>query len=463
METQKLANINVSNSQLNASKNAGLPETTGPQQQSPFEDRLNKQIEQLRENRRDEEQLAQAKDKKNQRDSISTLDGISESKTREKAASEVQHEQKKNENEFEMPEKPVSSNNIGAQQTDPVDTQPESAERIIAQGETDLLLPLSGAVLPLSERDIKNVGDRADARLAPGLESGRIRTDLSARFNTPAELRADQLQKGAAVPENVRVVEQSVITAPLQTAFKLADKTSMQFYQPAQTSKILTETPPAPPPAALPADIITQTAQLQQVPFTTLLSKSTGERADTDNSLQQSALQTPGTGVSSVLPSGVTSLGHSQLNSLSTAISAQLSSPDWSAQMRQKVSMMLQGGIQKADIKLNPAHLGPMEIKLSMSDDRASISFVTQHAPVREAIEQAMPKLREMLEEQGLNLVDVDVSTYAEQQHKEQQSDEKSNSRHRRSADETPLQENIPEQQGAGINVVMDSAVNIYA
>lgn len=98
-------------------------------------------------------------------------------------------------------------------------------------------------------------------------------------------------------------------------------------------------------------------------------------------------------------------------NSLPTAINTPLQHPAWSQGVADRVAWMVQGNLQSAQIKLNPANLGPMEIKLSLHDDhRTSITFVSAHAPVRDALDAAMPRLRDMLESQGMNLVDVNVA-----------------------------------------------------
>ena len=98
----------------------------------------------------------------------------------------------------------------------------------------------------------------------------------------------------------------------------------------------------------------------------------------------------------------------------SGSITAPVPSPKWSQGLTEKVSWMMQGNLQSAELKLNPANLGPLEVKLSVQDDKASIVFVTAHGQVKEAIDNAMPRLREMLEQQGLDLVDVDVSQYSD-------------------------------------------------
>lgn len=86
--------------------------------------------------------------------------------------------------------------------------------------------------------------------------------------------------------------------------------------------------------------------------------------------------------------------------------------PGWSEELGERVNWLagLKNGIQTAEIRLNPAHLGPLEVRVDLNRDQASIQFVSHHAAVREAIESAVPKLREMLGEQNLSLVDVNVS-----------------------------------------------------
>jgi flagellar hook-length control protein FliK len=66
--------------------------------------------------------------------------------------------------------------------------------------------------------------------------------------------------------------------------------------------------------------------------------------------------------------------------------------------------------IGTAQIRLNPAELGPVELRVNVSGDQVSVAFNSQFGVVREAIEAALPKLREMLESQGLNLAEADIN-----------------------------------------------------
>jgi len=89
---------------------------------------------------------------------------------------------------------------------------------------------------------------------------------------------------------------------------------------------------------------------------------------------------------------------------------APLQHPGWNRALGQQLQWLVNQRLQQAEIKINPPELGPLEIKISMQQDQANVSFLTHHGQVREAVEQAIPRLREMLAEQGMSLGDVDVS-----------------------------------------------------
>ena len=84
--------------------------------------------------------------------------------------------------------------------------------------------------------------------------------------------------------------------------------------------------------------------------------------------------------------------------------------PGWGEAVGQQVTWLVSQKISAASLRLNPQHLGPMEMAVSMDGDQASISFTSQHSMVRDALESSIPRLREMLSENGLNLVNVNVS-----------------------------------------------------
>lgn len=81
----------------------------------------------------------------------------------------------------------------------------------------------------------------------------------------------------------------------------------------------------------------------------------------------------------------------------------------WADEIGTRVVMMTESGNHTASLKLSPEHLGPLEINITVRDDKASVWFGAAHADTRAAIETALPRLREMLESQGLSLADAGV------------------------------------------------------
>ncbi len=84
--------------------------------------------------------------------------------------------------------------------------------------------------------------------------------------------------------------------------------------------------------------------------------------------------------------------------------------PQWQEAFNSRVVMLAQGQNQVAKIQINPAELGPVEIRLNMNSEGTHIQFISQHSQVREVIEDAFPKLRDMMSQSGVNLGDVNVS-----------------------------------------------------
>lgn len=86
-----------------------------------------------------------------------------------------------------------------------------------------------------------------------------------------------------------------------------------------------------------------------------------------------------------------------------------LQSPDWNREFAARVGWMVERGEQFASIQLTPEELGPVEVRLAIREGEASIWFGAAQADTRAAIEQALPRLREMLAASGLALADAGV------------------------------------------------------
>lgn len=99
-----------------------------------------------------------------------------------------------------------------------------------------------------------------------------------------------------------------------------------------------------------------------------------------------------------------------------------LATPEAPAQLHQKVNLMLADKLQQAEIQLDPLGLGKMKIQIQMdASSQANVHFVVQHGQTREMLEQAMPRLRDMLAGQGIQLGQTVVQQQAQQQGQQQQ------------------------------------------
>ena len=98
-----------------------------------------------------------------------------------------------------------------------------------------------------------------------------------------------------------------------------------------------------------------------------------------------------------------------------TTIDRPVQDDAWGESLQDRVLWMTSRKIQSAEIRLNPAELGPIRVQVSVQDDAAVLNFTAQHSVTRDAIEQAMPRLREMLNENGLTLAGTTVSDSREE------------------------------------------------
>ncbi|WP_258194398.1 flagellar hook-length control protein FliK [Janthinobacterium sp. PAMC25594] len=90
----------------------------------------------------------------------------------------------------------------------------------------------------------------------------------------------------------------------------------------------------------------------------------------------------------------------------------------WDQQLGQKVVWMAAGGDQSATLTLNPPDLGPVQVVLTVTNDQADAAFMSAQPEVRQALEAAMPRLREMMSEAGIAFGSATVSAGTpEQQH----------------------------------------------
>ena len=130
------------------------------------------------------------------------------------------------------------------------------------------------------------------------------------------------------------------------------------------------------------------------------------------------------------LPEGATELRSDnlagRLSALSQAIAQQTSasarpvlvpgqplamqSGGWSEAVVDKVMWLSSQNLKSAEIQLDPAELGRLEVRVDISKDQTQVTFASPHAGVRDTLEGQMQRLRDLFTQQGMNLLDVNVS-----------------------------------------------------
>lgn len=99
------------------------------------------------------------------------------------------------------------------------------------------------------------------------------------------------------------------------------------------------------------------------------------------------------------------------LQPVQLTINAPVTQNKWGDEFSQKITWLASSNKdQTAELHLNPPQLGPLDVVIKVSGDQATALFTSPHAAVRDAIEQAMPKLREMMADNGIMLGNATVS-----------------------------------------------------
>lgn len=149
--------------------------------------------------------------------------------------------------------------------------------------------------------------------------------------------------------------------------------------------------------------------------------------------------------------------GQVQRTSADLQLPMSMNKPEWSNELGDRVLWMTRQDVQSARIQINPPHLGPIEVRVSIQNDTAHVAFSAHHAQVREVIEQAIPRLREMLDSSGFTQANVDVSDHSFAKTREQLADQGFNQAWDEQADDASFEEvgvtvsSVKEMQGQGL------------
>lgn|GEM_PF-381311 len=99
-----------------------------------------------------------------------------------------------------------------------------------------------------------------------------------------------------------------------------------------------------------------------------------------------------------------------------TALTPDVNTDQFGETIGTQLTYMANEKISHAHIKVSPNDMGTIEVSLKLDGDRVHADFSSPQADVRQALEQSLPKLREMLGQQGFQLAQADVGHRQQQQ-----------------------------------------------
>lgn len=88
----------------------------------------------------------------------------------------------------------------------------------------------------------------------------------------------------------------------------------------------------------------------------------------------------------------------------------------WNQAIGQRVLWMVGNAQQSATLNLNPPELGPLQIVINVHNDKADTTFFSDRQEVRQALQDGMDNLREMMKEAGISLGQTNINDRSQQQ-----------------------------------------------
>lgn len=281
---------------------------------------------------------------------------------------------------------------------------------------TDKVLPQDGKVLPVSPELLTSTASEGEAELAI---SGLITPDDSGE---EVELAPEDAE-AVALAAPVIIVDSTPVTAttPVVNSEKASSRAVTQSATATSIIPAATVTGEAADDSAQ-AQAVSQQRQIASLEGNVISLVSRGEveksafqsdkiieqftDVNTKQVSQANPVSAPVSTLSPVITSSSATTSATGLQQVSIEVPVQ--HQQWQRAFAERVVWSV-GNNQSVQIRLNPAELGPIDIQLNMTKDQANIMFHASHALTRETIESSIPKLREMLANEGLFLGDVDV------------------------------------------------------
>jgi len=119
---------------------------------------------------------------------------------------------------------------------------------------------------------------------------------------------------------------------------------------------------------------------------------------------------------------------------------------DFADEVKNRVMVMISQKLQQFDIILDPPELGNMQVRVNLQNEQAAVSFIVQNPQTKDALEQNMHKLRDMLAEQGVDVGDTNIEQQSQQSNNEDSNTDSSNGSKNQREDSLAQSDDLIEQ-----------------
>lgn len=139
------------------------------------------------------------------------------------------------------------------------------------------------------------------------------------------------------------------------------------------------------------------------------------------------------------------------------SINVPLKHPQWGQALGQRIVFMSNNNMQQAHITLNPQKLGQIQVMLQLDkDQQMHVSLVAQNGTTRESMENALPRLREMMEQAGIQLGSVNISDQKQFSESRDTHEHNEKNRSQHTLVEEGKEENLPQLMTGSTDNIID-------
>lgn len=247
-------------------------------------------------------------------------------------------------------------------------TPPNNSFEMTGDPQSDLLTALSELSPQTAQKATEAFAERVVAVMPSGAQQQAVKTNIIAGINEFQQ----QVQQGREPGIDLSAI---VADAAKEAAVNTDVIASMTARVDSQASQFL--------------NLMTQTQASAQQAFASMMGQ-------TDTVIQENSQLR-----------AEASKSQQQFEGFDKAVN--IHKPEGQQQLNEKIRWMVNARNTMAEIRLDPPELGSMQVRVNVAGDAASVSFVVQSQQAKEALADAMPKLRDMLSEQGIELGDAQV------------------------------------------------------